>query len=96
MRSHGSRGLEREPPDDGVLAEAGADAIDGVLGLGSAAIDEIGGIGLVGARERTHADAEQAVFRAVTFAFEQRARSGKDFAPPAVSRNRTNGRECEF
>ena len=95
MRSHGfSGGLERQPPDHRVLAEAGADAVDGVLGLGSAAVDEIGGVGLISAGERAHADAEQTEFRAVGFAFEQRAGGGEDFAGKLRRARRTNARGC--
>ena len=39
--------IERQSPDHGVVAEAGADAVDGVFGFGGAAVDEVGGIGLM-------------------------------------------------
>ena len=39
------RPLERQAPDHRVVAEAGADAVDGVLGDGGAAVDQVGGIG---------------------------------------------------
>jgi hypothetical protein len=41
------RPLKREPPDHGVIAEAGADAVHRVLGDCSAAVDQVGGIGLI-------------------------------------------------
>ena len=51
-----------------------------MLGLGRAAIDEIGGIGMVGSGEGTEADAEQAEFRSVGLAFKQLAGGSEDFA----------------
>ena len=56
-----------------------------VLGLGGAAVDEIGGIGLIGRGERAHADAEQAESRAVGLAFEQVPRSGENPAARVAS-----------
>ena len=74
------RSFERQPPDQGAVAEAGTNAVDRMLGLGRAAVDEIGRVGLLGRGQRARADAEQAEFRAVGFAFKQAARGGKDFS----------------
>ena len=74
------RPFERQPPDHRVVAEAGADAVDGVLGLRGAAVDEVGGIGLIGGDQRARADADQPEARAVGFALEQIARGGEDAA----------------
>ncbi len=63
--------LERKPSDDGIVAEAGTHAVDGVLGLRRTAVDEVGGIGLIGVCKRTQAYTEQPKSRAVGFAFEQ-------------------------
>ena len=44
--------IERQSPDHGVVAEAGTHPIDGVLGLGSAAIDQIGGVRFIRGSKR--------------------------------------------
>ena len=88
------RSFERQPPDHGVVAEAGAHAVDRVLGLGRAAVDEIGRVGLIRRGQRADADAEQAEFRAVGFALEQRARGGENLAGELRRRCRANARGC--
>src|ERR1700692_1298890 len=50
------RPLERQPPDHRVIAEAGTDAVDGVLGDCRAAVDQVGGIGLIRRDQRAGAD----------------------------------------
>ena len=87
------RPLEREPPDHGIVAEPGANAVDGVLGLGGAAVDEVGGVGSIRGRERADADAEQAEFGAVGFAFQQ-SRAAAKILPASWVGARTNGRGC--
>src|SRR3984957_9512526 len=65
------RSLERKPSDYRVVAEAGANAVDGVLGDCGAAVDQVGGIGLIRRDKRTGADAAQPEARAVGLALEQ-------------------------
>src|SRR5580704_5923586 len=48
-----------------------------MLGLRGAAIDEVGGIGLVRIDDGAQADAKQPVSCAVAFAFQETARRGK-------------------
>ena len=75
-----SSGPERQPPDHRVIAEAGTDPVDGVLGDGGAAVNQVGGIGLVRCDQRTRADADQPEARAVGLALEQVARGSKNAA----------------
>src|ERR1700722_7853473 len=74
------RSLERKPSDYRVVAEAGADAVDGMLGDGGAAVDQVGGVGLIRRDQRTGADADQPEARAVGLALEQVARGSKNAA----------------
>src|SRR6202051_2429697 len=74
------RPLERQPPDYRLVAELCADAIDRVLGFGGAAVNQVGGIGLVGGDQGADADADEAVARAAGFALEEAARGGEDAA----------------
>ena len=46
------RPFKRQAPDESVIAEAGADSIDGVLGLGGAAVDEVTRIGIRAGSDR--------------------------------------------
>ena len=64
MRSAFLRSLECKPPDHGVFAEAGTNAVDRMLGLDCPVVDEIAGIGLIRRCEPTYADAEQTEFGA--------------------------------
>src|SRR5215472_7201830 len=72
--------IERKPLDDGFIAEPFAQSVDGLLGLGAAAIDEVGEVGPVGVAERREPDADQAKHGAVGFAREQVAPGGEN--PP--------------
>ena len=90
------RPLERQPPDHRVVAEAGADAVDGVLGDGGAAVDQVGGIGLIGRDQRARADADQPEARAVGLALEQVARGGENAAGELRRRVRASAPACEF
>ncbi len=90
------RPLERKPPDHGVLAEAGAHVVDGVLGLRRAAVDEVGGIGFIRRGERADADAKQAKPRAVGLVFEQAARGGENTSRQLRRRIPANARGCGF
>src|SRR5262249_12933018 len=62
------------------IAEPFSQPVDGLLGLGAAAVDEVGEIGPVGVAERREADADQAKHGAVGFAREQVAPGGEN--PP--------------
>ena len=55
--------VECKPFDDGFIAEPFAQPVDRLLGLGAAAVDEVGEIGSVGVAERREADADQAIDR---------------------------------
>src|ERR1700688_2995459 len=72
------RPFKSKSPDHGVLAEAGSHIVDRVLGLRRAAIDEVGGIGLIRRGKRTDADAKQAKPGAAGLVFEQAARRGEN------------------
>src|SRR5215813_11908424 len=72
--------VECKPFDDGFIAEPFAQPVDRLLGLGAAAVDEVGEIGSVGVAERREADADQAEHGAVGFAREQVAPGGEN--PP--------------
>src|SRR5262249_57686813 len=63
--------VERKPLDDGFIAEPFAQPVDGLLGLGAAAVDEVGEIGPVGVAQRREADADQAKHPALRFPPEQ-------------------------
>ena len=80
MRSAFLRAFESKPLDHGVFSEAGTNAVNRMLGLDRPVIDEITGIGLIRRCEPTYADAEEAEFGAVGFAFEKVARGGEDFS----------------
>ena len=78
MRSAFLRAFEGKPPDHGVVAEAGTNAVNRMLGLDCPVVDEIAGIGLIRRCEPTYADAEEAEFGAVGFAFEKAACGGEN------------------
>ena len=66
------RAFESKPPDHGVFAKAGTNAVNRVFGLDCPVVDEIAGIGLIRRCERTYADAEEAEFGAQVQQSEQR------------------------
>src|ERR1700722_6010052 len=72
--------FEGKASDHGIVAETRTHAVDRMLGLGGAAVDEIRRIGMIRRGECGCADAEQAEFRPVGFAFEQRPRGGENLA----------------
>ena len=88
--------LEGKPADHGILAEAGAHAVDGVLGLRGPAVDKIGGIGLVGRGQRAQSDSEQAKSGAVGFAFKEPARRGENPLRELGRSSPVSGRGCGF
>jgi hypothetical protein len=78
LRSAFLRPLESKPPDHGVFAEAGTNAVNRMLDLDWPVVDEIAGIGMIRRCEPTYADAEEAEFGAVGFAFEKAACGGEN------------------
>src|SRR5437868_9635093 len=71
-------GMERKSLDHGVIAKSFAQAIDCLLGFGGPAIDKIGKVRAIRARQRGNSDSDQAEHGAVAFLDKQLAADAED------------------